>query len=289
VDATIGQTGVPGSDNAHLGSPAGLGTDADGWLYVADSNSGTFQRIQVFDANGSWLATIGGSAGTGDYQFWQIGGIFVSPSKDILVADSGNHRVQAYRHAGGQNWSLNFTVGVSGQAGSDNGHLSSPADVTADGSGKLFIADYGNSRVQVFSGPSFLSTLGVTGTPRPDNSHLGMPSGVAASPQGSLFVSDIVPSTQFNSRVVVFDASLRRVCNIGDRHWTGLVDPGSSYSALWLPSGVAPCANGSIFVSDTSNQRVVLFGPLGGLQATLGATGVSGNDSSHFFCPRGGL
>jgi sugar lactone lactonase YvrE len=287
VDFTLGQTGVPGTDNGHFFLPAGLGTDGDGWLYVTDASLGTMQRVQVFDTNGTYLSTLGEGSGQGNYQFGRVAGIYVSPSKEILVADSGNHRVQAYRYVSQGNWSFNFTIGVTGQAGTDSAHLDSPADVTMDDSGRIFIADYGNSRVQVFSGPSFVSSIGVLKTPIPDNLHLNMPSGVAVSPDGSVYVSDYVPRTDWTSRIVIFDSQYERVRNMGDRHWTGLAGPGASDSELNLPSGVTSDASGRIFVSDTYNHRVQVFGALGQFLATVGVTGVGGNDSSHFYYPRG--
>jgi sugar lactone lactonase YvrE len=283
---TIGQTGVPGTDNAHFSHPVGLGTDGAGWLYVTDSGS-TFQRVQVFDANGTYLATIGGAGGQGDYQFAAVAGIHVSPSKEMLVADTGNHRLQVFGYTSPTNWTYNYTIGVTGQAGTDSDHLDSPADATMDGSGRTFVADYGNSRVQIFSGTGFVSSIGVLKTPRPDNSHLNMPTGVAVSPDGTLFVSDYVPSTALNSRIAVYDSLLRRVRSLGDGHWTGLMAAGSSENDLNLPSGVAAGALGTIFVSDSYNHRVQLFGPLGDHLMTFGVTGVAGNDTSHFHYPRG--
>jgi hypothetical protein len=51
----VGETGKPGSDNAHLNNPQGFDCDAQGRLYVSDFAN---NRIQIFSAEGKHLKTV---------------------------------------------------------------------------------------------------------------------------------------------------------------------------------------------------------------------------------------
>src|SRR4029077_3043811 len=53
-------------------------------------------------------------------------------------------------------------LGVKGEAGNDNGHFRFPEGVTCDKEGRIYVADSGNNRVQVFdAGGKFIKSLPV--------------------------------------------------------------------------------------------------------------------------------
>jgi ABC-type lipoprotein export system ATPase subunit len=63
---------------------------ANGIVYVMT------YRLSTYTPTGTLLATFG-STGSGDSQFLQpYGGVAVSPTGDVVVADSGNHRVKLF-------------------------------------------------------------------------------------------------------------------------------------------------------------------------------------------------
>jgi len=70
----------------------GLAFDRDDILYVSDSGN---NRIQVFDNDGKFLSTWGGS-GDGDGQFSSPTGLTVGRGNNVYVADTGNHRIQVF-------------------------------------------------------------------------------------------------------------------------------------------------------------------------------------------------
>jgi len=278
---TLGVTGVAGADNSHFLSPYGVAADSDGWLYVTDVGA---NRIQVFDSGGAYKATIGGTMGPGNDQFFSPTGIFVTSSKDVLVADTDNCRVQSFRHLSGFSWQYNFTIGTTGQPGITNDKFVAPLEVAVDSNGKIYVVDELAYRVQVFSGTSYLATMGVSGIGLQDNSHFNLPVSIAFSPSGAIYVVDL---TGVSCRVQVFDASRNYIQSLGDRNWANQVSAGTSNSQLNGPWGVAVNSSGFIFISDTSNHRVQVFDPFGTYVRTLGVTGVSGADVGHFLYPRG--
>jgi|GEM_PF-3415614 len=62
----------------------------------------------------------------------------------LYFADTGNHEVQKFADpaSGGSSFKLAF-----GGSGEDNIHLSFPVDVSVDGAGYVYVADFGNKRV----------------------------------------------------------------------------------------------------------------------------------------------
>ena len=132
--------------------PAGGGADeigdADGGIcvfgdavYVGDSG-GLFSNrgVKVFDLSGAYLRTIG-SNGSGDGQFNStIGGIVCLG--DEVFASCGN-RVQVFTTSGTFKRKWNMSVGGAGIAVND---------------GDVFVADYGNSHIQVYSRQSISQT-----------------------------------------------------------------------------------------------------------------------------------
>ena len=255
VVATIGVTGVPGSDNAHLDQPGGVGFDPTaGHVFVADTGN---QRIQIFDAESfAYLATLGttGSAGDDNGHFNLPGNAFVNPAThQLYVADTGNDRVQIF-DAG--NFSLVATLGTSGAAGSDKAHLNQPADAELDPStNQILVADTGNQRVQIFDAASFayVSTLGVTDATGSDNTHFAQPVTAAFDPASNLV---LVADAGANDRVQVFDAmTYAYVLTLGT---VGSGGPADTQFAG--PQGiVSDPVHSRLFVGDGPNQRLQVF------------------------------
>src|SRR5262249_57302310 len=85
--------GVPsGTGNGELIAPQGVATDGSGNVYVADTNN---NRIQKFDASGTFLTTWG-SSGSGNGQFNNPSGVATDASGNVYVVDSHNNRIQKF-------------------------------------------------------------------------------------------------------------------------------------------------------------------------------------------------
>lgn len=243
VQFTIGEAGVWGADNAHFDEPRGVAFDADGDVYVADTWN---NRVQIFNADGSYRATLGTGGGSGDYEFNGPRGVAVDSGGNVYVADSGNHRVQIYDSG----LTYSATLGVTGEAGSDDEHLDWPLDIAVNASGDIYVADGGNDRVQRFrSDLVYHHTLGTTGEPGDDFMHFNEPSGVALDAAGNVYVAD-----RFNQRVQVFNNSGAYQTTIGG-------DWGSEVGRLREPTGVDVDGAGNVYVADHHNQRVQVYAP----------------------------
>jgi len=64
--------------------------------------------------------------------------------KNFLVSDTGSHRILVVNHDG------QVQLTISGKQGTGNGQLNNPVDVVYNGKGLYYVADFDNSRIQVF-------------------------------------------------------------------------------------------------------------------------------------------
>src|SRR6185437_6757200 len=91
----VGKWGSKGVGHGSFAQPAGITTDSNDNIYVADlGNAET--AVQKFTSNGTFL-TSWGSTGLSDGQFINPSGIGVDSKSNIYVADYGeNNRVQKF-------------------------------------------------------------------------------------------------------------------------------------------------------------------------------------------------
>ena len=182
------------------------------------------------------------------------------------MADESNHRVQVYQFSGATPV-YSTTIGVSGESGSDNTHLNGPTQVAFDSSGKLYILDTGNERVQrcTFAGGWTCQTLfGETGVGGDDLMHLGWPFGMMIDRNDNLYLVD-----SGNQRVLKCTLAGAR------GHFAGVTGQiGADNAHLNWPGGVAMDSHGTLFVADGLNHRIQKFTSAGAYAGTIGVTSV---------------
>jgi len=175
-------------------SPSGLALDAAGNLYVADNGNDQVRMITPAGLVTTVAGNVHGGFADGaaaQALFKNPGGVAVTASGAILVADSGNNRIrQIY---GG----MVTTITGTGHDGFVNGaaalaELKSPSAVTVDDAGNIYVADTGNNAIRLIAG-GLVSTLAgsakggyVDGAP--PSAQFNQPSGIAFA--GALFVAD---------------------------------------------------------------------------------------------------
>ena len=121
------------------GSFQGIVSNSKGEIFVVDTNG----CVQVFDKSGS-LSFKFGSSGNGNGQFNGPYGVTVDHRNDqIVVADTGNHRIQIFDSKG-------QFIRAFGSSGNGDGQLNEPYSVVVDPQGNYFVLDRNNHRVSVF-------------------------------------------------------------------------------------------------------------------------------------------
>jgi DNA-binding beta-propeller fold protein YncE len=126
-----------------------------------------------------------------------------------------------------------------GSQGSGPGQFYNPWGVAVDSSGNVYVADYGNDRVEKFtSSGTFVTQWGSVGS---GPGQFVVPVGVAVDSSGNVYVADTG-----NNRVQKFTGSGSFITQWG----LGLFN---------YPIGVAIDSSGNVYVVDSGNNRVVKF------------------------------
>ena len=169
--------------------PHGIHVDGMGNVWIADARGDSERmkghQIHKFSSDGELLMSLGlpGIAGKGTNIFDQPNDALVAPNGDIFVADGhssdGNNRIVKFNSAGEylQEW---------GGKGTGSGQFDVPHDLAMDSKGRLFVADRGNSRIQIFE---------QDGTWLASWTQFGRPSGLYIDQNDTLYVADSESNT----------------------------------------------------------------------------------------------
>jgi tripartite motif-containing protein 71 len=176
-----------------LNNPFGVAIDKSNNVWVVDSSS--TGKVYLFDRNGDFV-TSWTPSGSGQLSSPQGIGVY-KDSDDrtyVYVSSTGNNRVYRFEYTGNGSNGLKF-IKSAGSSGSGSNNFSSPAGLTVDSCGNVWVADRINNRIQQLDKTlNFKSSF---------TSSFNRPTDVAISPNGkSLYVAD-----SQNDRIQRFDLS----------------------------------------------------------------------------------
>ena len=203
------------SGNGQLIKPIGIALDVDGLVYV--SNHGN-HRVDVFREDGIFVKQFG--VGHLSYPW----GVTVN-NKQVYVADGRNCRISIFTLEG----QLIRTIG---SQGSGSGQFNWPSAVAISPDGDMYVTEYYNHRVQVFSPDGvFQREFG--------KGELNHPRDILITADGHVLVAD-----SDNNRVVIFNT-------------TGQVI--HSFQVGSGPYGLAIDHNGDLLVTLNDDKQVAIF------------------------------
>ena len=172
--------GSNGNGPGQFQVPYGVAVDSSSNVFVADTRNDRIQQFKLANScqAGSTQVVPGvcfviewGSQGSGKSQFQDPWGVTVDSSSNVFVADNGNHRIQQFKLANScQAGSTQVVPGVCfviewGTRGIPGGlavppgtplptlspgKFEYPADVALGTSGKVYVADTNDHRIQLF-------------------------------------------------------------------------------------------------------------------------------------------
>ncbi|MCX6396057.1 MAG: PxKF domain-containing protein [Propionibacteriales bacterium] len=204
-------------------------------------------------------------------------GVAVDGSGNVYIADTVNNRVEKVT-PGGQLSVIAGTgdTGAPTEGPATSSNLDLPIGVAVDGSGNVYIADYGNNRVEQVTPGGQLSVIAGTssqGAPTAGpatSSNLNSPAGVAVDGSGNVYIAD-----QGNHRVeqVTPGGQLSVIAGTGV---AGAPTAGPATSSnLDNPTGVVVDGTGNVYIADGRNNQVEKVTP-GGQLSVIAGTGAAG-------------
>jgi DNA-binding beta-propeller fold protein YncE len=273
-------SGQFGAEAGQLKHPVSDAVDSAGNVWVTSNES---DLVEKFSPTGVLEATYG-SQGAGAKQFIGPWGIAIDPRNgNVYVSDQANSRVEELSSTGAFIKMFGWGVGKAakaefeictteckgGIAGAGNGQFSVMAGLAVDSSGNVWVADFGNNRVQEFNEKGeYVRKLGTVGKG-------------AEQFEGPLNItvygSDLYITDYHNNRIQEFTT--------GGVHVKVFGEAGSENGKFSNPYGIAvDPRNGNVYVVDSGNHRVQEFSSAGAFITKFGS---SGTGLGQFTTPTG--
>ena len=138
VVLTIGEQGM-------LDFPNGIAVDRAGDIYITDSNNG---RLMVFDSKGTKLGLVQRGPAMGELSLPR--GIAIDDQNKVYVVDAVGQAVQVYREMTKDDQAPLY-LNRFGREGTVDGAFEFPNGIAVDSRGRVYVADWNNDRIQVWS------------------------------------------------------------------------------------------------------------------------------------------
>ena len=176
-----------------------------------------------------------GGKGNGKGQLDSPTGIAVDGNGNILVADTGNGRIEKFSPSGA-------FLSIIGTKGTGHGQLGDPNGIAVDRAGNIYVAEASNHRVQkLASDGTFIAEW-----KGPDTGFYG-PRRIAVGPDDSIYVVD-----QGRTRIVKFSPDGQVLAT-----W-GSAGSGDGQFSDHTSVAVDPATN-KVYVADPRNKRIQIF------------------------------
>lgn len=291
--AGTGEQGFAGdrgpATSAELNYPEGVVIDAQGDLYIADTDN---NRVRKVDTAGT-ISTIAGTGASG-YNGDNIPAtnallayptaVAVDTGGNVYISEHAGNRIRKVDSAG-----IITTFAGTGHSGynGDNilattAQVNYPWGLALDTNGNLYIADYENLRIRKVDTTGIITTIAGNGTQgdAPEgipatSGALNYPTGVAVNADTSeIYIADTNNSKI--RRVETATGLMYGVAGTGGSGFSG--DGGDALSALLdSPHAVIAGINGDLYIVDTNNNRIRKTG-FSGMIDTFAGNGTFGGD-----------
>ena len=288
------EDGIPATE-ARLNWPTGVAVGPNGHVYIADSYNNLIRKV---DSEGIITTIAGtgrtfgffeepdeedvgdGGAATSARLDWPIG-VAVDADGNVYVADRGHHRIRKLTKTGTEY--IITTIAGTGEEGDEDGdgdigdggpataaQLNGPRGVAVGDDDYIYVADTGNNRIRQIGPDGVITTIAGSedgGDGSAMSAQLSVPRGVAVDADDNLYIAD----TGNNQIHKLDDEGIVTVAGAG-----GLGDGGPATNARLLdPTGLAIDVDGTIYITDSGNNRVRKV-DVEGTITTLAGTGEEG-------------
>ena len=263
------------SSVAKFNNPSGVFVAPNGTIYVTEYNN---HAVRVISTSGD-VSTLTGTSVAGSANGAAVNATFRNPHDQFLhangtlyITDFNNHLIRAVF----PNRTVATVAGVS--AGNLDGQgtaarVNKPAGLVFAPNGTMYFTDNGNSRVRAMSPSGYVSTIaGNTSVSYVDgqgeSARFYIPQGIAVAPNGTVYVAD---SGNHLIRSISPSGEVRTVAGATT---SGYADGQGTTARFYYPSDVFLMPNGTLYVSDTWNNRIRAISP-SGMVTTVAGTGAT--------------
>lgn len=260
ADGLLLSFGSEGRSRGQFKYPAGIFVDQNDKIYAVDTKN---NRVQILQNTGNTKAALiveSKAVPMIDYvetipADLSVSDIQISPQGEVISLSERNDYLMI--HGG-----VNKVVGTSGRS---EGQFSSPAALDYGPDGKIYVADTGNNRIQIFDSEGrFEYAFGERGS---KTGQFSSPQGIVVDSNGIIFVSD----TQ-NNRIQMFNKDGIFLMAFGTRS-IAKKDQKPADGTFMLPTALALDTQEDLYVLDSGNNRVQVFDSKGKHLATFGSFG----------------
>jgi sugar lactone lactonase YvrE len=245
-------------------SPASLGFDSSGRLFISDPDSHVVWIFELQDDTPVLVGSIGEQYSPGEDQahLRDPFGIALDSLDRLYIVDRGNFRVQ--RCVEDPDWTCTTFHGT-GSSGTGTAELGEASGIWIAADDHAYIADSSNGRVKKCAPEGTCEVL-ITG--------LLAPRDVATDSSGAVYVSDY---DDFTVRKYASDGTFLEIF-AGTSGEAYPID----YEHFFGPEGVDVDAEGNIFVANSGGFNAVKLDAMYNGLWRVGTPGVQGADNEHF-------
>jgi len=286
VVTTLAGTGTAGFANgtaleATFRDPHGIAVDRFRQAYVGDRNNHSIRKIAdvyTLPENNGVVTTFAGSGVASPFTdatgigatFSSVNGIAFDSAGNLYVADRFNQRIRKITPAG-------VVTTLAGQTarGSTNGtgagaSFNDPFGLAVDSAGNVYVSEDGGMRIRKITSTGVTTTLAGSGTQASTDgtgtsASFDTPRGIAVDSAGNVYVPENnthrIRKVTAAGVVTTFAGSSQ-----GSANGTG------TNATFSFPQGVAVDSAGTLYVADTSNNRIRKITPAGVVTTLAGQT-----------------
>jgi sugar lactone lactonase YvrE len=259
-----GQTDGPGA-TAQFNWPQGIAVDAQGTVYVADTNNGRIRTITPAGVVSTWAGAAGFGLQDGPVataRFLSPQGLALDQQGTLYIADTYNNRIRKITPQGvvstvaGSGPSAIFPPENFADGPGSAAKFYFPGGVAADSQGNLYVADGANHRIRKITAAGIVSTVagGVDGYADGSvaQAQFHYPEGVAVDASGVLYIADFGNDCL---RRIGTDGQVSTFAGSGGNF--GFADGPVATAKFFTPNSivVSPQAT-ELYVADLDNQRI---------------------------------
>lgn len=252
------------------------GLAAGGFLAASAPAQSIYSTPYMFTTIAGTAGNSGSNDGTnGSAQFEAPQGMAVDTNGNLYVTDYNGNTIRKVAPSG-TNWVVTTIAGTAGNGNSGsndgtngNAQFSGPDGITIDGSGNLYVADYGNDTIREVTpvGTNWVvSTIagtalsggsadGTNGSARFDS-----PSGITVDTNGNLYVADYQNSTIREIMPVGTNWVVATIAGVAQDYDSA---DGTGTNALFFgPYSITVDRSGNLYVADTYNDTIRRLAPV---------------------------